>query len=371
MDKQLHQTLSKFQYCGLYCFRFYSYFFFPARHSQWARAGSSMLRKNHMNRSVLKKVVATTIVFTGIAGVSGLVQAASFDCAKAATNIEKMICADEGLSALDSQLATVYKRSIYAAIDKGAFKQEQLSWLKTRNACKDVACLSQSYQSRIATLGASLGGSPVTETPKKFITFTLLEGEGYPLCKEYVEMLNKTQYTEIPACGPTILPEYKNFKEVNWVEIKDKQLIKKILEERSAVLMALNPTHSKQMYNPDNAIKRVYENKSKMFSHEIMLDGDDLIDSIYVVKTYGNSNRNRRYGHCEISKDYYFSDSALSIDSINKIDPYRSFNINGSNEMFIYGDRLYVSIYSGREYFKVNFEVYAVGNRKMCGILAK
>ena len=37
------------------------------------------------------------------------VQAASFDCAKAGTKVEKLICGDAGLSKLDDELAAAYK----------------------------------------------------------------------------------------------------------------------------------------------------------------------------------------------------------------------------------------------------------------------
>lgn len=326
-----------------------------------------------MNNTVLKKAIFNLIGVAGVAALSSSLQAASFDCVKAAKNIEKMICANGSLSSLDDQLSIAYKKAFETASDKRSLRQEQLSWLKKRNTCEDVACLSQSYQSRIALLDKNTNAIPTTDVPKKIITFNLIEGEDYPLCKEYVDMLNKTHYTEIPACSRKILSEANSFKEVSWIDMTDKTLIKTVLEERSAVLIALNPTVSKQTFSPHNTIKRIYDDKSKMSSYNLMLDGDDVMDTVYRIQEYSNFNRRVKHGYCETYSNFYFDDSLIKLDSINQftIDPYRSFNLTGNEELFLYGDRLYVSSYEGNAFYRTNLNVYGIGNKKICGILAK
>lgn len=299
-------------------------------------------------------------------------QAASFDCAKATAPIEKLICSDATTSQLDADLAGAYKAAMEKTENKDALKQQQRKWLKEkRNACKDAACLNQAYQSRIATIGSGASAIEIEGGAKTFITFTLLEGEGYPLCKEYVEMLNKTQYTEIPACSRKILPEFKNFQEMPWIEITDKGKMIKITEERMAVQAALNPTHSKQMYDPIIRIKPITENRLKMYFHKMQIN-DGAMDVVYRNQVQPKNYKNK-YGHCPIFDNFYVDDSKISIDTIkpNTLDPYGAFNINGSNELFIYGGNLYISIYKGTSYSDYNFIVYGIGNKKMCEILAK
>ena len=80
-------------------------------------------------------------------------QAASFDCTKAATRIEKMICADISLSRLDDAMAQTYS-SMRAAQDGNAgasawLKKTQREWLKQRNACDSPTCVREAYLSRI------------------------------------------------------------------------------------------------------------------------------------------------------------------------------------------------------------------------------
>lgn len=79
--------------------------------------------------------------------------ATGFDCAKAATKVEEMICQNAELSRLDDDLALAYKNALVSATDKMWLKKEQIIWLKyTRNGCPTVACLAEAYKARIAAL---------------------------------------------------------------------------------------------------------------------------------------------------------------------------------------------------------------------------
>jgi len=71
--------------------------------------------------------------------------AASFNCHKASTPVEKMICANSTLSGMDD-----YMNLIYSQLKTNrAFQNEQLSWLKQRNTCASDSCLIESYQSHL------------------------------------------------------------------------------------------------------------------------------------------------------------------------------------------------------------------------------
>jgi len=96
--------------------------------------------------------------------------AASFNCAKARTSIEKQICRDANLSHLDEELSKVYrdllklsKENKLSAYEGRSnyhfFKQTQKKWIKARNQnCgkykgnEQKACLLSYYTSRIAKL---------------------------------------------------------------------------------------------------------------------------------------------------------------------------------------------------------------------------
>lgn len=93
----------------------------------------------------------------------GTAQAAGFDCTKAKTSVEKMICADAYLSQLDSNLKTAFDeaKQEMAGLDGDTGERidpvgkEQKKWLLTvRNRCTTTTCLLDAYRSRIRQLRA-------------------------------------------------------------------------------------------------------------------------------------------------------------------------------------------------------------------------
>ena len=93
-------------------------------------------------------------------GVSGTVQAASFDCGKATTKMEKMICADEDLSKLDEKLAEAYKTALHSEKQPNVLQQAQQQWLTKRNDCVAVSCAKHAYETRLQTLTATVMKAP-------------------------------------------------------------------------------------------------------------------------------------------------------------------------------------------------------------------
>ncbi|HAF45131.1 MAG: hypothetical protein A2100_00130 [Sideroxydans sp. GWF2_59_14] len=83
--------------------------------------------------------------------------AASFDCAKAGTKVEHIICNDPQISHMDEQLAQNYKTALQDQSNAKLGKQEQRQWMKERNVCADVACVQEAYRKRIAQLSTTQG----------------------------------------------------------------------------------------------------------------------------------------------------------------------------------------------------------------------
>ncbi len=105
----------------------------------------------------------TLIVLTSYFIASGAV-AASFDCDKAHSNIEKMICADSELSALDSELLPIYQQARKATNNSQSFKDNGKQALRWRSEhCKDKACLVKWYHDRKAELSAMIKSQKNTE----------------------------------------------------------------------------------------------------------------------------------------------------------------------------------------------------------------
>jgi uncharacterized protein YecT (DUF1311 family) len=100
-------------------------------------------------RALLSIVVCVT-VFGGSAA------AASFDCKKARTRAEKLICATPELSKADEELAREYKSARQATRDAKPLREAQALWLRRkRDACADAACMLAVYKRRVIELRAT------------------------------------------------------------------------------------------------------------------------------------------------------------------------------------------------------------------------
>lgn len=90
-----------------------------------------------------------------LGGSSDRVLAASYDCAKARTKVEHLVCETPLLSTLDETLAKDYQELLAKANEEQnrQVMKDQRHWLShTRNACRTVTCLKHAYWSRQAEL---------------------------------------------------------------------------------------------------------------------------------------------------------------------------------------------------------------------------
>jgi len=82
----------------------------------------------------------------------------SFDCAKASTTAENLICSDNDLATEDVKLADIYKKVMAQTSDKERIKREQLLWLKKLRDIGNEApsMMLETYQDRITQLSREL-----------------------------------------------------------------------------------------------------------------------------------------------------------------------------------------------------------------------
>ncbi|CAJ3223495.1 lysozyme inhibitor LprI family protein [Burkholderia pseudomallei] len=80
---------------------------------------------------------------------------ASFDCNKASSRIEKLVCSTPDVADADTRLAAAYSAARAKSSDPDALKAEERNWLANeRNACSDAACLLRVTNDRIAHLSS-------------------------------------------------------------------------------------------------------------------------------------------------------------------------------------------------------------------------
>jgi uncharacterized protein len=140
---------------------------------------------------------------------------ASFDCAKARTKVEGLICTDATLSGLDDEMAAAYKTALRDEKLVHKVRQAQKQWLKERDSCADTDCLEMAYRSRIDELNPSKG---------RFITILAKEKALCEAYQRYVEheVATKNQYVQhaSPVCQRNFGEGFAEFAPVKWREIK-------------------------------------------------------------------------------------------------------------------------------------------------------
>jgi uncharacterized protein len=153
------------------------------------------------------------------------VQAASFDCAKAQTKVEKLICSDAELSKLDEYLATAYTKALKVDGKSAEVRNAQRQWVKERNSCIDVACVKHTYAARISSL---------TEVPAGNYSFTASQGgiavPDMVICQDFIENLKRLGNPPM-VCDRKFHPSITQFTWPQWKPIdaiKHRDLVEQI-----------------------------------------------------------------------------------------------------------------------------------------------
>lgn len=160
---------------------------------------------------------------------------ASFDCSLKLNEIEQLICDNEQLSDLDERLSKQYQLNKSSTKDAVSLRDSQRSWLRNeRNLCSDIDCLSKVYQSRITFLKKELTFTNSVEKNKPGPAFEITKGAGKSLCKEYLDILNKTPVSKIKACG---LPDLSGS---SFVPVNFKPLLGEALKKIDEIVYTQN-----------------------------------------------------------------------------------------------------------------------------------
>ena len=124
-------------------------------------------------------------------------QAASFDCVKSTTKVEKLICSDAELSKLDEELNAAYKTALQDGKQDDSIKQAQKQWMKDRNGCADAACVKQAYETRLSILTHS---------------YTLVMSKDAKLCNAMLALYNE----DMKAYKRIRYDQHEMFTSIKW-----------------------------------------------------------------------------------------------------------------------------------------------------------
>jgi uncharacterized protein len=260
-------------------------------------------------------------------------QGASFDCGKAATKVEKLICADTETSKLDREMQSAYQDAYKHTADPVGLKLEQRRWLRVRNVCRDTPCLARIYRARLARLNEILSESQPC--------FRLLERQWpevqsghYPVCLAYLKSLNHFCAEPPPTCERKLDPTIKELSLPKWEEIDPKAYLEVIAQ------MLTSPSYRvTQVWRPLNPeIKaRILEGKTQMWQAWIDLDHDGKVEHVVRFGDGGCMSGARTKQGLYVGGNYHL---AVVDEHITQVDI--RFDYLGVGEVLLYDGRAYL-----------------------------
>lgn len=190
-----------------------------------------------------KHIAMLTPLILGCLMLAASAQGASFDCGKAGTKVEHLICDNPEISKLDEEMNAAYKAALQDQTRADATRFAQKQWLQERNVCSDATCLQGAYIKRNKHLqrANSAAAQPSTSatTVKPETSSSKVEGDdvfepgafkgeyilvrGEPLesvCKRFKDNLNRFRKLDFDQCNPRLSDKFPEFsRPYQWKEI--------------------------------------------------------------------------------------------------------------------------------------------------------
>lgn len=175
-------------------------------------------------------------------------QQTSFDCAKAVTKVEKMICGNDKLSELDGSLGLLYKKVLERSPAPEDVKELQRTWIKEwRNTCKDSSCLERAYTVRISELETDWKNIPFKPSfDKPLLSFPALprdKDDPVILIREPLELIGRLEFNHDAAGGKYDISSGKTVYTVRyvWDMTEDqKDILLKLQDARQYIVLRGN-----------------------------------------------------------------------------------------------------------------------------------
>ena len=214
------------------------------------------------------KNLSVFTVMTLWLGLGAAAHAASFDCAKAQSAIEQMICDDPNLSRLDDELAANYKTALQDKANAKVLQKEQIKWLKEINICPNAECVSWSYAGRIVELQNKSASFLLTQRPTK----------------QKVEQDRKAGFKGEYFLTPRLSEKFPEFSRPEWREVPlDLEIAEKAFKGFGGSKLKPGEGTYWQNWLSETAELRA-AGKVKMWLTEVDINHDGILDPIARVQ---------------------------------------------------------------------------------------
>ena len=278
--------------------------------------------------------------------------AASFDCRKSSTYIEKLICNDHFLSELNDQMNSVYKKALDKALIKEDFKYQQKLWLREhRDTCRDVDCLKYEYKNRIEWLNETIA----IEIPKNTVNGEyiwirnalnsladpLSKPDDKNICQDFLKNLNSFRAPTPNICETKLNLDISGFTPISWKPINAAGNENLIIEVARARLK-YNPGAEKELLDK-NYIDKILS----IYKEELYLDYTVLKSSDGTAYSLIRSNALIKQGctnvtHLYQESSYFYSPIDFSkLNGVFENIPLEKLFSGLRGEVIIYNNNIY------------------------------
>ncbi len=194
-----------------------------------------------MNNNI-KRGVWVAVVLLGGLGLAVSAQGASFDCGKAGTMVERLICDNPYISELDDKLSVAFKAALKSEQQANVIRAAQRDWLPSSQRCDTAWCLLTSYEDRLKALGVrNIYPDRTNKSSKRERYFIMHEvefienqSESRPFCRAVLDALINTKTTTklSEGCTDVEILKLPGVSDPPWEKldfVQHEELAKKIL----------------------------------------------------------------------------------------------------------------------------------------------
>ena len=233
----------------------------------------------------------------------------SFNCDKATTVVEKLICADEDLAQLDVELNQVYREVLEQVEEPQKLKEEQLQWLKSRNRCEDRQCVQLQYVQRLDQLRRSLTNQAKPEKGTdsnrciepdidwRDYRWVLLSGQGRPVCEAMFAYLD-SRPADTP---PPVCPEDRLPPNTDWTRLQGRDLNE---AERQILIDGL-PEYLRQKPGVGGSVEWKFRNAKLLRVLQADISRDGIPENLLAYAYHDYRQNCRQSTRCAFDSDIH------------------------------------------------------------------
>lgn len=226
--------------------------------------------------------------------IYGNAHAASFDCAKAQSGVEQLVCGNPKLSQLDDALSESYKIALQDKATAGQVRKEQRRWLKDLGTCPNAECVEWSYTGRTIELQNLNARTALTrlqsqnkaEQDRKagYKGEYILSQSDDLMCLPFTQNLNEFRTLDFDECHPRLSEKFPEFSRPEWKEVPlDLDVAEKAFKDSAGE--KLKPGEGTYWKNwLDETAELRAAGQVKMWLTQIDINHDGILDPIARVQ---------------------------------------------------------------------------------------